>query len=391
MKISEKTAAVILAAGSGTRMRRDIPKQNMLIAGKTVLWHTLRAFECSEQTDEIVLVVRKEDAEAAAALAESIKKPVRIVVGGETRQASAFIGVRAVSADVAYVAVHDGARCLVLPQLIDKTVAEAKKYGAAFAAVAVTDTLKRIRDDGKILQTVSREGLYAAQTPQVFSKELYERGMAYAEVTGVTFTDDCCLTEAVGHPAVAVPSDADNIKITWPSDIERAEKILEGRRPRMEYRMGQGYDVHRLTEGRRLIIGGVDIPHDKGLLGHSDADVLLHAVMDALLGAVGEGDIGRHFPDTDETYRGISGMKLLSAVADILNKKGAVICNIDATVILQKPKIAPYIPRMRENVAVALGTDVSRVNIKATTEEHLGFTGREEGAAAEAVALISVT
>jgi 2-C-methyl-D-erythritol 4-phosphate cytidylyltransferase/2-C-methyl-D-erythritol 2,4-cyclodiphosphate synthase len=232
---------------------------------------------------------------------------------------------------------------------------------------------------------VNRDNLLAAETPQAFSVELYERAITFS---GDSITDDNMLFERAGKPVSFVLLNHPNIKITTQSDLEYAEFLINKSKPTSDYRVGQGYDVHRLVQGRDLILGGVNIPFEKGLLGHSDADVLVHAIMDSLLGSVGLGDIGRHFPDSDEKYRGISSIELLKEVRSMVYEAGFEIINIDATVIIQSPKIAPYIENMKTNVSTALDISADRINIKATTEERLGFTGRGEGAKAEAIALV---
>ncbi len=385
-------AAVILAAGSSTRFGGGRAKQWCLLHGKSVLYHTLKAFDDAPSIDRICLVIRKEDAACASELTEHVNKPVTLCIGADDRQTSARNGVRSLEDDVAYIAIHDGARCLVTPQLIEKTVEKAKQYGAACAVEAAVDTVKCVDACGNIVKTQDRTHLCMAQTPQVFARDLYEKALDHAQASGVKVTDDCALLEAIGVPIGTVFHNEDNFKVTYPKDMRHAAYILSQREGgTMKTVIGHGYDVHRLVKERPLILGGVHVPHTHGLLGHSDADVLLHAVMDALLGAVGEGDIGRHFPDNDPAYSGISSMNLLAKVANILQQKGAQVANMDATLILQKPKVAPYLLQMKENIARVLGCDVACINIKATTEEHLGFTGREEGVAAHAVCLLTLS
>ncbi len=384
-------AAVILAAGNSTRFGTGTAKQWCPLLGKSVLYYTVKAFDDAPGIDRICLVIREEDRALAQTLVADCRKPVTLCIGADDRQGSACKGVQSLESDVAYIAIHDGARCLVTPQLIEKTVEKAKQYGAACAVEAAVDTVKRVDEDGHIVSTCDRTHLRMAQTPQVFAREVYEKAMAHAQKMGLTVTDDCALLEAVGVPICTVLHTEDNFKVTYPKDMRYAAYVLSQREgDTMKTVIGHGYDVHRLVEERPLILGGVEIPHTRGLLGHSDADVLLHAVMDALLGAVGEGDIGRHFPDSDPAYSGISSMKLLSNVAQILQKKGATVENVDVTLILQRPKIASYIPQMKENIARMLFCDPLCINVKATTEEHLGFTGREEGVAAHAVCLLTI-
>lgn len=388
-----KTSAVILAGGTGSRMMSDKTKQFMDICGMTVLERTVLSFEKSSLIDEIIVVVREDEKEAvySVLMPHKYEKPLKFCVGGECRALSAKNGFAAVDPECDFVAIHDAARCLITPKMIDKVVETAHKNRAATAVCGVTDTVKTVDENGKITSTIPRNTVYRAQTPQVFAKELYEMALLECKDFSV-ITDDNMLVENIFSDIYAVDLGETNIKITTPEDLEIAKNILRKRGEVCvsDIRIGHGYDVHKLVEGRKLILGGVEIPHTKGLLGHSDADVLLHAVMDSLLGAAALGDIGRHFPDTSDEYLGISSIHLLTRVSQLIKENGFRVVNIDATVVLQKPKIAEYIPKMVSNIAFALGISESSVNVKATTEEHLGFTGREEGAAAHSVALISV-
>ena len=349
-KLEKKVSAVLVAAGSSTRMGFD--KLSFDLGGETVVQRSIRAFAECPLVSEIVLVAGKNRAflEQQAA---ACTKPVQVVQGGATRAESAKNGVLAAHGEL--VAVHDAARPFVNQAVITAALEAAAACGAAAPAVPVKDTVKRaVRGDGKtvpeqcmVTDTPDRSTLYAVQTPQ--------------------------LTQG----------DYANLKITTREDLPRAEQ-KEGN----DMRIGHGYDVHRLVEDRKLILGGVEVPFEKGLLGHSDADVLAHAVMDAVLGAAALGDIGKHFPDTDPAYAGADSLQLAQHVARIMREKGWKIVNIDSTLLCQKPKLAPYIPAMRENLAAAFGMPVDAVSVKATTEEHLGFTGEGLGIAAHAVALI---
>ena len=387
-----KTSALILAGGTGTRMMNDKTKQLIDIGGMTVLERTVMAFQGSNLVDEIIVVTRAEEIDCVKELlsVHNYTKPIKVTVGGASRAESAKNGFNCLDKSSEFVAIHDAARCLITSEMIDKVVEKAHKCGAATAVCGVSDTVKTVDASGRIISTVPRETVFRAQTPQVFAKSIYSAALQQAEdLTSVT--DDNMLVERIGVDIYAVDLGPTNIKITTPFDLTLAEKIITERGDATVHnlRIGHGYDVHRLVEGRKLIIGGVEIPHAKGLLGHSDADVLLHAVMDSLLGAAALGDIGRHFPDTSDEYLGISSMHLLTQVHDLLSKSGFEVVNVDATLVLQSPKVAKYIPTMVSNIAFALGVDESCVNVKATTEEHLGFTGREEGAAAHSVAMLS--
>ena len=290
------------------------------------------------------------------------------------------------------MAVHDAARPFVSQAVITAALEAAAACGAAAPAVPVKDTVKRaVRGDGKtvpehcmVTDTPDRSTLYAVQTPQCFDRAAYLAALDELDAEKARLvTDDCSLFELTGRPVQLTQGDYANLKITTREDLPRAEQ-KEGN----DMRIGHGYDVHRLVEDRKLILGGVEVPFEKGLLGHSDADVLAHAVMDAVLGAAALGDIGKHFPDTDPAYAGADSLQLAQHVARIMREHGWKIVNIDSTLLCQKPKLAPYIPAMRENLAAAFGMPVDAVSVKATTEEHLGFTGEGLGIAAHAVALI---
>lgn len=380
-----KATALIPAAGRGERFGRGSNKVFAPIAGKPILAHTLAVFEACDAIDEIVLVTGQHELEAAGDLVGrfGFKKVSHIVAGGATRQDSVYAGLLKVTSDI--VAIHDAARPMVTCEIIERSIEEAEKSGACIVAVPVVDTIKSADSDMTVTGTVDRAHLYSVQTPQTFKTSLIREAFGKAIDEGFNATDDAALVENLGHKVSIVPGSYDNIKITTPSDLELANmKLGSG-----ETRTGMGFDVHALVEGRKLILGGVDIPYELGLLGHSDADVVLHAIADALLGAAAMGDIGRHFPDTDPQYKGISSLRLLGAVGDLIREAGWSVVNIDATLAAQKPKIAPYVPQMVSNVADCLGIAPDRVSIKGTTTEKLGFTGRGEGMACWAVVNVS--
>ncbi len=389
-----KTAtAVLVAAGASRRMGFD--KLRVLLDGRPVLQHSLEAFDAHPLIQELVLVTGPDDS-LARRLAAGCRKPVRLVRGGATRAESAAAGVRAAGGGL--VAIHDAARPFVSAQVITAALRAADALGAAAPAVPVKDTIKIAgkpageipgepagRAPGQnapllVQATPPREALFAVQTPQCFLRQAYLELLAAAEAAGSlpALTDDCQLFEQAGRPVALTPGDYANYKITTAEDLKGEGGM----------RIGHGYDVHRLVEGRALILGGVAIPYAKGLLGHSDADVLTHAVMDALLGAAALGDIGQHFPDSDPAYKGADSLALARAVAQKLAAAGWRVGNLDATVLCQAPKLAPHIPAMRKNLAGALGLEPGQVSVKATTEERLGFTGAGEGIAAHAVALL---
>lgn len=387
-KMTRKTVtAIILAGGSGSRMKSTTTKQRLCICGESVLFRSVKCFATSDVIDSIIVVCRYDEIEWAREELALFDKVVAIVPGGKTRAESANAGFKAITDQCDYVAIHDAARCLVSHQNIRDVIEMAFVYGAATACTACTDTLKAVSDEKLIDRTIPREGLFVAQTPQAFEYDLYGRAI-FESVRDESITDDNMAVERLGHKIYPVETGRSNIKITNPDDIAFAEFLIERTTKMPEYRVGHGYDVHRLADDRKLIVGGVTIPFDKGLLGHSDADVLTHAIMDALLGAAGLGDIGRHFPDNDEEYRGISSLQLLSRVGNLLAQDGASIINIDATIVAQRPKMMPYVDEMKNNIANILRIESGRINIKATTEEGLGFTGTGEGISSFAVVTI---
>ena len=386
-EVEKRVTAVLVAAGSSTRMGFD--KLSFDLGGETVVQRSIRAFAECPLVDEIVLVAGK-NREFLEQQAAACQKPVQVVPGGATRAESAKNGVLAASGEI--VAVHDAARPFVSEAVIEAALNAAALCGAAAPAVPVKDTVKTAkRGDGKtvpegcsVTETPDRSTLYAVQTPQCFDRAAYLAALdELDEEKARLVTDDCSLFELTGRPVQLTQGDYANLKITTREDLPRPEQ-KEG----TKMRIGHGYDVHRLVEGRKLILGGVEVPFEKGLLGHSDADVLAHAVMDAVLGAAALGDIGKHFPDTDPEYSGADSLKLARRVAEILHENGWKIENIDSTILCQRPKLAAYIPAMREKLAEAFGLPVDAVSVKATTEEHLGFTGEGLGIAAHAVALI---
>ncbi len=378
----EKVAAVVVAAGNSTRMGFD--KLLFPLHGKAVLLLSLQALANNQYVDYVTVVVGANRPRVEEILAQNpLGKPCVLVQGGKTRMESVLAGIKA-SADAGLIAIHDGARPFVSDKLICKGIELAAKKGGAAPGIAVKDTIKRV-EAGNVADTPRRSELRAIQTPQVFVRDVYNKALLalkpeeYEEVT-----DDCMVLEKAGMPVAIFEGDEGNYKITTPADLPGKEKETEAMRPRI----GHGYDVHRLVEGRDLIIGGVNIPYEKGLLGHSDADVLLHAITDALFGSIAMGDIGTHFPDTDPAYKGADSLRLLQQAGNILKEKGYEVGNIDATVLCQMPKLKPHIPLMVQKIASALEMDVQAVSIKATTEEKLGFTGSGEGISAHCVAMV---
>lgn len=376
--------AIILAGGSGSRMGVERNKVLLDLAGAPVIVRSVQAF--AGVVEGMILVSREEDIPDMQAAMDAARLPVTIVPGGDTRQASVWNGLCALPPDCTHVLIHDGARCLVDEATIRRCMSAVEEHGTGVAAVPAIDTIKQVDACEVVAATPDRGRLRAVQTPQGFTVELIRKAHETAQCDDFLGTDDASLVERLGIPVRLTLGDRRNIKLTTPEDMIMAEAFLGSGFPAL--RVGQGYDVHRLVEGRALILCGVNIPHRLGLLGHSDADVAIHALMDAMLGAMALGDIGKHFPDTDERYHGISSMKLLEHVVALLAARHARVTNCDVTIVAQKPKLLPYIHHMQENVAKALNLPTDRVNIKATTTERLSFEGQEEGISAQAVCMV---
>lgn len=379
---NEKVCAVIVAGGSSRRMGFD--KLLAPLEDGTVIQSSVRAFARHPLVDEIVVVAGEGNRSAIMQQVQSLPKVKAVVTGGAERSDSVCRGLEAT--DAPWAAIHDGARPFVSEAVITGALEGALLTGCAAPAVPVKDTVKVARD-GMVVSTPERSTLYAVQTPQVVNCERYRRALQH--LNGLAVTDDCMVMENDGCRVCLTEGDYANRKITTPEDLPAAKEKTMTQTQLPAIRVGHGYDVHRLVEGRRLIMGGCDIPFEKGLLGHSDADVLAHAVSDALLGAAALGDIGKHFPDTDPAYAGADSLQLLHHVCELLNRNGWKPLNVDATVLCQRPKLAPFILQMRENLAAAMQLEVDCVSVKATTEEKLGFTGAGDGIAAHCVALIA--
>ncbi len=382
-----KVYTIILAGGNGSRMGILQNKAYLRLNGKTVLRRSAEAF--AGYSDEMIIVCRGGEETTARKETEGLPCPVRLAAGGKTRQDSVLSGLQTpVMHQDDIVMIHDAARCLVDRKTIEAALESCRKYGSGVASIPVTDTIKQMTGElTAVGPQPERSLLRAAQTPQCFTGVRLLECSLRARAEGYQATDDASLLEHYNYPVHYTEGHRNNIKLTTKEDIVMAESIL--RQNGLPFRIGQGYDVHRLVPGRRLILCGVEIPWEYGLLGHSDADVATHALMDAMLGAAALGDIGQHFPDTDERYAGVSSVLLLNQTVRILAEKGFRVSNADITIIAQQPKLAPYISQMRETISEALSLPPERVSIKATTTEKLGFTGRKEGIAAEAVCLLS--
>ena len=369
-----ETAAIIVAAGRGTRAGGGVPKQWRPLAGARVIDHTVAAFRAGG-IGRIVVVVSPED--------HPELDGVTLVPGGATRQDSVRAGLAAL-AEIPpdRVLIHDGARPLVSAALIARVIAALDSSPGAAPAIAVTDALWT-GADGRVTGTRDRAGLFRAQTPQGFR---FADILAAHEAAAPGALDDVAVARAAGLDVAIVEGDETNMKITGPEDFARAENLM-GARMR-DIRMGNGYDVHAFTDGDHVVLCGVRIPHDRALLGHSDADVGMHAVTDALYGAMAEGDIGRHFPPSDPQWKGAASHIFLEHACALARSKGFEIGNIDLTLVCERPKVGPHAADMTTEMARIMGLDVSRISVKATTSERLGFTGREEGIAAIATAVL---
>jgi len=384
-------AAIIAAGGRGVRLGADRPKQFLEIQGRSILELSIKALAASDRIDEIVVALPGEHLDAVARSFEGqIKQPLHFVAGGERRQDSVANAFAKTSERADVVVIHDAARPFVTTDVIDRAIDGALEYGAAIAAVTVRDTVKQTGDANaqgsrRILATIPRDSVFLAQTPQAFVRDVLAR--ALAEGTQVDATDEAMLVERLGLPVHIVEGDPGNVKITTPEDLATANAVaVQRRQPRL--RIGNGYDLHRLVAGRPLILGGVTISFELGLDGHSDADIVCHAVTDAVLGAAGIGDIGRLFPDTDPKWKGADSIALLTGAIAKVHEAGYRVSNIDVTVIAQKPKLLPYLEAMQANLAAALAVEPTAVSIKGKTNEGVESMGRSESMACHAVALL---
>ncbi|KPQ14325.1 MAG: 2-C-methyl-D-erythritol 4-phosphate cytidylyltransferase / 2-C-methyl-D-erythritol 2,4-cyclodiphosph [Rhodobacteraceae bacterium HLUCCO18] len=369
-----QAAVVLVAAGRGLRAGGGLPKQYRTLRGKPVLAHTVAAFDRHPGVGEIVIVRGAEDGDLYSACGIVARCPLRDVTGGAERHASVRAGLAAVSDDFPYVLIHDAARPLVSAEVIDGVLDALRTHPGAAPALAVTDALWR--GEGTVTGTENREGLWRAQTPQGFHLDAIRAAHAAHEGPAA---DDVEVARKAGLSVAITPGDDANIKITTGSDFARAERLME---TGMDIRTGNGYDVHRFGPGDHVMLCGVALPHERGLQGHSDADVGLHTVTDAIYGALAEGDIGTHFPPSDPQWKGAESHIFLTHAVDLAAQKGFRITHADLTLVCERPKIGPHAAAMRESLAGLLRIGMDRVSVKATTSERLGFTGREEGIAA---------
>nr|WP_272942542.1 MULTISPECIES: 2-C-methyl-D-erythritol 4-phosphate cytidylyltransferase [Pelosinus] len=390
---------IIPAAGQGKRMMRGGNKVFLPLVDMPVLLHSVLTFSACSEVDNLVIVVAPDEVDQVQKMLCNLIgiKPWKVVAGGRERQHSIANAIKVVPNTTKTILVHDGARPLITEECITNVIQASVVHKAAVVAVAVKNTIKTVDEDGWVTGTLERHKLWSVQTPQGFDARLLRKAYEQAEQDNFVGTDDASLVERLGVRVKIVCGCYDNLKVTTPEDLTIAEALLKERKSILDskgcdnnemMRVGMGYDVHKLVENRKLILGGVEVPYELGLDGHSDADVLLHAIKDALLGAAALGDIGRHFPDTDMQYKGVSSLFLLKRVGEIIAEHGYLVHNLDATIVAQRPKVAMYIPEMNCNIAAALGLKIGQINVKATTTEGLGFAGKGEGIAAYAVASI---
>lgn len=381
-----ETFALVVAAGTGERFGGGLPKQYRMLAGRPVLRHTVERLAAHPRVDGVCVVLRTEHREIYAETVEGLAL-LPPADGGATRQESVRRGLEALSSrQPARVLIHDAARPLVDAAVVDRVLDALDRGVGAIAALPLADTLKRAGDGDRIAGMIDRSGLWRAQTPQGF--RFAEILAAHRAAAGGALTDDAAVAEAGGLAVTLVPGTEENFKITTEDDLKRAERLLAGNAA--EWRTGSGFDVHRFVPGDAVMLCGVRVPHSHGLEGHSDADVGLHALTDAILGALGAGDIGVHFPPSDPRWRGVESSRFLAHAAALVAARGGRIVHLDVTLICERPKIGPHRAAMIERIAAILGLGAGRVSVKATTTEGLGFTGRGEGIAAQAVVTIAL-
>ena len=390
MAKSQQTAVLIVAAGQGTRAGADVPKQFQPIAGVPMLARSLRAFLDHDAIDAVHVVIGAGQERQYAAAVPAHAKLRAPVAGGATRQASVRNGLAAIATSApARVLIHDAARPFVTPAVIDRVVAALSADEAVVPALPVASTLKRVTGS-RVAETVPRDGLEAAETPQGFAFDLIRAAHDKAATASMDFTDDAAVAEWAGIPVGVVAGDPGNVKLTTAAEIAAADRrmLAEDMLRLGDVRVGIGFDVHGLGSGSEVILGGVAIPHTRGLIGHSDADVVLHALTDAVLGALGDGDIGTHFPPSDPQWKGVSSDRFLADAVARVRARGGAVAHLDVALVAEGPQIAPHREAIRARIAAICDIAVDRVGIKATTNEGLGFVGRGEGVSAQAVATI---
>jgi 2-C-methyl-D-erythritol 4-phosphate cytidylyltransferase / 2-C-methyl-D-erythritol 2,4-cyclodiphosphate synthase len=375
---------IIVAAGRGTRMGGSLPKQLLDLGGRTILRRSVEAFDGHPAVRELVVVLPADLVAAGAALVGPTSRPCRIVAGGDRRQDSVRLGLAALGADADPVLVHDAARPFADGGLIDRVLAGLEEAGAVVPALRARDTVKRVDGQTRLVrETIARDTVWLAQTPQGFRRRVLADAVAVG-ATGLDATDEAMLAERAGHTVRVVAGDERNIKITTPEDLAAARTLVTP-----APRVGTGYDLHRLVPGRPLVLAGVVVPFGCGPEGHSDGDVVCHALIDAMLGAAGAGDIGRHFPNTDPQWQDAAGLDLLERARSLVAGLGWAVASVDVTVLLEQPKLAPHVPGIRERIARVLGTGLDQISVKGKTNEGVDAVGRGEAIAAHAVAVLT--
>jgi len=381
-----RVVAIVVAGGAGMRMGGNVPKQFLLLGGRPIVDRTISALAASPQIDGILLALPPHLSGDAKASYRGRPKVLQVVDGGAERQDSVRIALAAVPEEAEVILVHDAVRPFVSHDLLARCVELAREHGAVVPVVPVRETVKEWDRKGRTLSTVERSLLYRAQTPQAFRAGILREAYEKADAAGRRGTDDASIVEAAGYPVTPIPGEESNIKITIPEELRMAEGLL---REEAQFRIGLGGDAHRLVEGRELWLGGVKVEHGKGLLGHSDGDVLLHAIADALYGAMGDRDIGHHFPPDREETRGIPGRKILEHARGRMEELGYTLVGLDAVVVCEEPRIAPIAQALRASIAEILSVPAEQVSLKGKTTEGMGFEGRREGISAWAVALLA--
>jgi 2-C-methyl-D-erythritol 4-phosphate cytidylyltransferase/2-C-methyl-D-erythritol 2,4-cyclodiphosphate synthase len=381
-----RVVAIVVAGGAGMRMGGNVPKQFLLLGGRPIVDRTISTLAASPQIDGILLALPPHFPGDVKASYRGRPKVLQVVDGGAERQDSVRIALAAVPGEAEVILVHDAVRPFVSRDLLARCVELAREHGAVVPVIPVRETVKEWDRKGKTLSTVDRSLLYRAQTPQAFRAGILREAYEKAGAAGHRGTDDASLVEAAGYPVTPIPGEEANIKITIPEELRMAEGLL---REEADFRVGLGGDAHRLVEGRELWLGGVKVEHGKGLLGHSDGDVLLHAIADALYGAMGDRDIGHHFPPDREETRGIPGRKILEHARGRMEELGYTLVGLDAVVVCEEPRIAPIAQALRASIAEILSVPAERVSLKGKTTEGMGFEGRREGISAWAVALLA--
>jgi 2-C-methyl-D-erythritol 4-phosphate cytidylyltransferase / 2-C-methyl-D-erythritol 2,4-cyclodiphosphate synthase len=386
--MTQTVAAVVVAAGRGERVGANIPKQYRPVGGEPMIRATLRAFLGHPHIDFVQPVINPNDRGTYERAIGGLKNLLPPVAGGATRQASVLAGLEALASHgPGLVLIHDAARPFVSAALIDRAIGAGRSSGAAVPGVALTDTVKSIDDSGAVTETLDRSTLRIVQTPQAFAFNLIlEAHRRAAAAQRESFTDDAALAEWAGQRVSVFAGEAANLKVTTAEDFAHAEMTRLA--ALSDVRTGNGFDVHAFAEGDHVMLAGIQIPHSRGVTGHSDADVALHALVDAILGALAEGDIGAHFPPNDPQWKGAASDRFLAFACERVRKRGGVIAHLDVTIVCEAPRISPHRDAMRARIADIADVAINRVAVKATTSEKLGFTGRGEGIFAMATATI---